>query len=190
MFSWEINDFDEKGKLILLYRHQRIIDENIVKKGDRVLDIGGWGKLEYRLYQEGCETCSINIDNNMCKSLRIKYGTYFNIIRGDTISLPFKDKSFDTITCFEVFEHLKPCKRSEIVKEISRVLRHRGNFVGTIPIPGCCHPIDDSTVDFMTPEEFAISISEYFDNINIEPTGSAKKEDGASSWYFKTINIR
>lgn len=190
MFTWEIDDFDEKGKLVLLYRHQRIIDEKIVKKGDRVLDIGGWGKLEYRLHQEGCMIYSIDIDSNLCKGLRIKYGKSFDIINGDAIALPFKDRSFDTITCFEVFEHLKPWKRQEIVKEISRILKYRGNFVGTIPIPGYSHPKEDHTVDFITPKELRKSMCEYFDYIKIETTGSIRKENIASSWYFRSINIR
>lgn len=162
MFSWERDDFDENGKLILLYRHQRIIDENIIKKGDIILDIGGWGKLEYRLYQEGCRVCLLDIDRNLCKSIKKRFGTSFDIINGDAYILPFKERSFDVITCFEVFEHLKLNHRRQIIKEISRILKKHGNFVGTIPIPGYCHAKDDPTINFLTPEEFIILISHYF----------------------------
>jgi ubiquinone/menaquinone biosynthesis C-methylase UbiE len=186
MFTWEIDDFDENGKLVILYRHQRIIDEGIVKKGDRLLDVGGWGKLEYRLSQEGCRVCSMDIDRSMCKGLRKKYGLAFDIVNGDAISLPFKNGVFNTVTCFEVIEHLKPWKRPKIMKEISRVLIQRGNFAGTIPIPGCCHAKDDLTVDFITPDELIILMSEHFSDISVEPTGSIKKENGASSWYFRS----
>ena len=191
MFSWTIDDFDDNGKLVLLYRHQRIIDENIVKKGDRVLDIGGWGKLEYRLYQEECNVCSIDIDKQQCSSLRIKYGISFSIINGNACALPFKDESFDTVACFEVFEHLIPERRPQIIKEISRVLKNRNqeSFVGTIPIPGRCHPKDDPTVSFLTPEEFNMLISDHFNNIIIEPTGSITKGDTPVSWYFKAAKI-
>ncbi len=175
--EWSIDKFDKNGMLIVLYRYERILHENMVKKGDNVLDIGGWGKLEHRLYQEGCKVCSMDIDINRCKSNNKRYNSSFNVINGDAIKLPFKNKSFDIVTCFEVFEHLNPPKRPEIIKEISRILKHKGNFIGTIPIPGFSHPKNDPTVNFMTPEEFNILISKNFDDITIEPTGSIKKEN-------------
>lgn len=189
MFSWERDDFDENGKLIVLYRYQRIIDEDVIKKGKRVLDIGGWGKLEYRLCQEECNVCTFDIDINLCKSVKKRYGTSFDIVNGDAYRLPFKERSFDIITCFEVFEHLKLDSRPQIIKEISRTLKNHGYFIGTIPIPGYCHAKDDPTVNFLTSEEFIILISSHFTNITIEKTGSISKNDIPSSWYFKTINI-
>jgi len=39
--------------------------------------------------------------------------------------IPFKDKSFDCVTVFELFEHIPPEKREFLISEIKRVCRHR-----------------------------------------------------------------
>jgi ubiquinone/menaquinone biosynthesis C-methylase UbiE len=49
-----------------------------------------------------------------------------NTIKHDILKgLPFPDKSFESITCFEIFEHIPPEKRDFVVSEIKRVCRKR-----------------------------------------------------------------
>jgi ubiquinone/menaquinone biosynthesis C-methylase UbiE len=49
-----------------------------------------------------------------------------NVIKHDvTQGLPFPDKSFNTITAFEIFEHIAPEKRDFLIEEIKRVAKQR-----------------------------------------------------------------
>jgi len=49
-----------------------------------------------------------------------------NTVKHDLLNgIPFKDKSFETVTAFEIFEHIPPDKREFLVEEIKRVCRKR-----------------------------------------------------------------
>jgi SAM-dependent methyltransferase len=50
----------------------------------------------------------------------------FKCVLGDGKKLPFPDESFDGIMCSHVIEHLQPHEALELMKEISRVLKHGG----------------------------------------------------------------
>lgn len=53
----------------------------------------------------------------------IQFWENFVDVIGDARHLPFKDKSFDTVTCFEVIEHIPPTDRDIVLKEMERVAR-------------------------------------------------------------------
>lgn len=42
MFNWDTIQRREDGKVLLLYRHERIFGEGLIYKGMKVLDLGGW----------------------------------------------------------------------------------------------------------------------------------------------------
>lgn len=48
------------------------------------------------------------------------------LIRGDIRALPFRDGSFDLITCFDVFVHLEPGEERRALVELARCLRGGG----------------------------------------------------------------
>lgn len=48
------------------------------------------------------------------------------LIRGDIRALPFRDGSFDLITCFDVFVHLEPGEERRALAELARCLRGGG----------------------------------------------------------------
>lgn len=47
------------------------------------------------------------------------------VIQALAHSLPFKDSAFDTVTMFDVMEHLLPEDTAAVCKELARVARHR-----------------------------------------------------------------
>ena len=47
--------------------------------------------------------------------------------------LPFKDDSFDAVTCIEFFEHITLAEISLILKEVCRCLKPGGLFIATTP---------------------------------------------------------
>jgi ubiquinone/menaquinone biosynthesis C-methylase UbiE len=65
-------------------------------------------------------------------------------------ALPYKDKTFDVVFCSEVLEHLSSEQLEIGLKEVCRVLKPEGYFIGTVPdqenlndniviCPGCGH---------------------------------------------------
>jgi SAM-dependent methyltransferase len=48
---------------------------------------------------------------------------YKNFVQGDARCLPFRDKSFHTIVCTEVLEHIEPKFRMQVLKELKRVAK-------------------------------------------------------------------
>ena len=183
MFSWETDTYKDDGKLLLLYRHERIIDNNLIKQGDRILDVGGWGKLSKRLQQEGCDVTLLNADPEECNRIIKRYGASFKVMNADIRSSGLEYNQYDVITCFETLEHILE-DRSKAIEEIFKLLKVGGIFVGTIPIPGRCHPYDDLTVLFITPNDLYLELKKYSDNYKIEETGSVRKDDTPSSWFF------
>ena len=49
--QWSVDEYDENGKLIILYRFQRVLDHSIIKGGDLVLDVPS-GKWRFLTPQE------------------------------------------------------------------------------------------------------------------------------------------
>lgn len=54
-FSWDTIRRDNAGKIILLYRHERIFSKPFIANARDVLDVGGWGILAQRFIEEGQE---------------------------------------------------------------------------------------------------------------------------------------
>ena len=59
----------------------------------------------------------------------------FSPVRGDAMKLPFRDESFDLVTC-SLGLHFVPCI-GEAINEAGRVLKPGGVFV-------CCSPVMES----------------------------------------------
>jgi SAM-dependent methyltransferase len=183
IMRWDVDEYDDNGKLVVLYRFIRPFSEGVIKSGDYVLDVGGWGKLEHRLSQEGCKVDMVNIDQEECNRAAKRYGGSFTIRCTDIRNDSGLSNIYDVVTCFETLEHITE-HREEAINVMMGLLKDGGKFVGTIPIPGRCHPVGDPTVVFITPEELREILSKYSDDIFIEPTGSISKDETPCSWYF------
>jgi len=163
-WSWERDDFDEKGKLILLYRHQRFLDEGYI--GKFVLDIGGWGKMAFRLAQEGCEVVLLDLTLNGHHNFN-----KFESICADAHFLPFQNESFNTVHSSETLEHVKSAE--QVCEEVFRVLKTGGIYCGTVPIPNMTHKLGEEGIRFFSQSELKELLSEYWIK-RIEPTPSIK----------------
>lgn len=174
---WEKDNFDKNGKLMLLYRHQRFIDEGFI--GTNILDIGGWGKLAYRLIQEGKNVVLIDVDKILLKDIKKRFGGELILSVGE--ELPLVSDVFDTVHSSETLEHVTCAE--EVVREVHRVLRKGGIFCGTVPIPNEVHSRSEPGIRFFSKDNLK-SLLANFKIINIEDTPSIKREDKSCSIMF------
>jgi SAM-dependent methyltransferase len=95
----------------------------------RVLEVGsGAGNVLARLPGR---RFGIDLSKAVLAKARRRLGPGASLVRGDAMSLPFADGSFDRVFCSEVLEHvLQP---EAVVKEMRRVLRPSGTAVISVP---------------------------------------------------------
>lgn len=113
-----------------------------IKDGERVLDVGcGEGRHSW----EACKTANclvyaLDIEIGGLDKARYMFqdmdkrgesrGRWI-LIKGDTMSLPFKDATFDKIICAEVLEHIPDDQQS--IRELVRVLKDDGIIAISVP---------------------------------------------------------
>lgn len=113
-----------------------------IKDGERVLDVGcGEGRHSW----EACKTANclvyaLDIEIGGLDKARYMFqdmdkrgesrGRWI-LIKGDTVSLPFKDATFDKIICSEVLEHIPDDQQS--IRELVRVLKDDGIIAISVP---------------------------------------------------------
>lgn len=76
-----------------------------------------------------------------------------DVQQADIVSLPFPDKSFDTIIALDVLEHVED--KASGFKEINRVLREWGRVVLNIPLSDSAHD-DEQEFGFDKNDLFAL----------------------------------
>ncbi len=102
-----------------------------VKEGDKILDLGcGNGRLYEFLKEKRIEYTGIDSSEKLLELARKKYGVEAKFIRGDALSLPFADESFDKIISIAVLHHI-PSKelRRKFLSEARRVLKKNGVLI-------------------------------------------------------------
>lgn len=113
-----------------------------IKDGERVLDVGcGGGRHSWEACRKAnCLVYALDIEAGELNNARVilqamdKQGESkgkWVVIKGNTISLPFKDASFDKIICSEVLEHIPDDKQS--IREMARVLKDDGVIAISVP---------------------------------------------------------
>jgi 2-polyprenyl-3-methyl-5-hydroxy-6-metoxy-1,4-benzoquinol methylase len=97
--------------------------------GKRVLDVGcRWGSLT-RAYLEGNGVVGVDVDREAL-SEAAKLGIETRWADAEQ-PLPFEDASFDVVVAGEIVEHLRD--PDLFAREVQRVLRPGGRFVGSVP---------------------------------------------------------
>ena len=107
-------------------RWRRITVERVVRPGDRVLDACcGTGDLALAAARRGAAVTGLDFSERMLERAHAK-GPSIEWVRGDVLSLPFAESSFDAVTVgFGVrnVDDLEAC-----VRELRRVLRPGGRL--------------------------------------------------------------
>ena len=92
----------------------------------RVLDFGCGSKPYETLFPNATEYVGVDIEVSGHDHINSKVDVYY-----DGHTLPFKDKSFDSVVAFEVFEHV--FSPDDTLAEIFRVLMPGGKFMISVP---------------------------------------------------------
>lgn len=131
--------------------HRLLIEHAGLKKHHHILDIGcGTGRLTKPLttFLEDGIYDGFDVNNRFLNYCRDNYKTpnftfthcdvkheEFNptgTIDPQTFEFPYPDKTFDVVTAIAVFNHFHTSWVFQYVREISRVIKPRGIFLGTI----------------------------------------------------------
>jgi len=75
----------------------------------------------FKLDKDQCHGVDIN---NYKKSNKVQKKMTFKMYDG--LNFPYEDNSFDLISCFMLFHHIKPDNLETFIKEISRIMKPNG----------------------------------------------------------------
>lgn len=186
VFNWDKLQYRDDGKVLLLWRHERLFEEGLIRRGTGVLDVGGWGHLSERILQEG-GYCLI-----LDKFTEDQY--YPDRVRSlphvvgdicDSRVVQVLGAEYDLVTCFEVLEHVED--QQGAIYNMWALIKDNGWIAGTVPVPGGTHPADDPTVHFINSSTLRYFLEKAgFRNILIESTASINQDDPVHpSLYFK-----
>jgi len=116
-----------------LYRYRTV--RRFVKKAHTLLDVGTGYGYGVHFFDEAFDSdLSVGIDasGRALKHANKRYkGKRRCFIKCSATHLPFKNKSFDLITCLEVIEHIP--SPSMVLKEIHQTLKNEGSLVISTP---------------------------------------------------------
>ena len=87
------------------------------------------------------------------------------LVAGDLRSLPFADRSFDLVVCFEVIEHLD--EPDAALRELERVLRRDGILLISSPNRDVYEPGNPHHLHEYTPPELRVALERYFTHVEL-----------------------
>lgn len=115
-------------------RRQQVIKFFLRKRGGRLLDLGCHGGYLTRIIQKvsGAQVTGIDISTEAIAYARSQLPKATFVVGDLQDSLPFPDASFDTITAFDVLEHVP--RLNWMFEEVRRVLVPGGTLVIGVPL--------------------------------------------------------
>lgn len=104
-----------------------------LKKGAVLLDIGCWtGQLFRALSNSKVEYYGIDVSSQAIQKAKSvnPQGKWYT---GSALKLPFKNKTFDVVTLFDVIEHIPIGSEEKCIKEIKKIIKKNGVLILSTP---------------------------------------------------------
>lgn len=100
----------------------------------KVLNIGaGSGYLEALLMQRDVDAYTLDPSDVTVNRLNIEQGMAGRAKQGYCHAIPFPEAHFDYVIMTEVIEHIQNERLDASLREVARVLKNDGRFIGTVP---------------------------------------------------------
>jgi 2-polyprenyl-3-methyl-5-hydroxy-6-metoxy-1,4-benzoquinol methylase len=160
-------DADEnRGRLIVSEHRGRYLWGAQLAAGMRVLDAGcGTGYGLGILADAGAATV-VGVDISelaVAQAAAANPDRRIELVRSDLRALPFPDREFDLVVCFEVIEHVQ--EREAILDELARVLSADGVLCISTPNSGVYPPGNPFHVHEYEPQELAAALGKRFGHV-------------------------
>lgn len=133
-------------------RQKSVVELLNPKKDELILEVGCGNARDLLVFGMRCKKCvGVDFSSGMIKEGKKdidKIGLKnIDLIMGSGTSLPFKDESFDKISCSEVIEHIP--NYEDAIIEMNRVLKVGGKLVITTPNWHSLYGITRKLLDFV-----------------------------------------
>ncbi len=107
---------------------------NMVRPRERVLNIGlGSGLFERMCVKSSIDIHTMDPDSTAIDTLVRELSLEGKCKQGFSKNIPWRDLYFDVVVMSEVMEHLDDETLSASIREVRRVLKCGGRFLGTVP---------------------------------------------------------
>jgi O-antigen biosynthesis protein len=174
----------ENAAIAYEHLHRYLFARQMVK-GRRVLDLAtGEGYGANLLAGTALMVTGLDIDYSATHHARSKYRkTNLEFVAASVTSLPFVDRSFDVVTCFEVIEHIED--HPALLSEVKRVLDENGLFIVSTPNKTAYRAAEQSNpfhVKELSAEEFEALLKSRF--ANVESLGQ-RIHPTSTMWHLK-----
>jgi SAM-dependent methyltransferase len=158
-----------QGSIIAAEHRVRYRWAAMAAEGQAVLDAGcGAGYGSAILADAGARRVTgLDIDPGAVAGAASSYGQRGGIefVRGDVRELPFADRSFDLIVCFETIEHVE--EPDTALDELRRVLRDEGHLLLSSPNRDVFPPGNPHHVYEYVPRELEDALSRRFGSVEL-----------------------
>jgi SAM-dependent methyltransferase len=141
-----------------------------------VLDLGCRTGALTQHYAEGNDVVGLDVDRDALERARERIGieTVWADVENE---LPFPDRSFDVVVAGELLEHL--ADPAVTVREVARVVRQDGRFVGSVPnafrlksrlryLVGRHPETDETHLQLFTTSALRALLGRYFSDVKID----------------------
>jgi ubiquinone/menaquinone biosynthesis C-methylase UbiE len=116
----------------LYSEYNRWIKRYVDAQDLKIIDLGcGTGLTSDLLVEKTSSSFGLDFTLPLLKRAKKRHGQKLMTAQGDITKLPFKDKSFDGIVCFDTLEHIESIEKA--ISEISRICRQDGLFLFDVP---------------------------------------------------------
>ncbi len=135
--------------------------------GRRVLDAGCGTAYGARMLAEAGAEHVTGIDRaaGVLEAARPSVPANVDLLAGDLRELPFEDRSFDLVVCFEVIEHLE--RPDDALRELARVLAADGVLLVSSPNREVYEPGNPHHLHEYTPAELRGALERYFPHVEL-----------------------